>query len=129
MVQLNLTAAQRRALSNGKNIQVKLTQIGSGLEYDLDECQYDKLMKCQKSKTGKGVRIINGGAPVRGSGVTGETFGGSLLEEYKAYQAKKGGKLKIKNLKQGLKVAKQVADMGAEAYGYSGIVDAGVSQG
>jgi hypothetical protein len=131
MVQMDLTAAQIRSLEAGRNINVRPDQIGRGsVDVDMDDEQMEKVHKCARSRTGRGVRI-GGGRPRK---VTGESFGGSLSQELDAYRKKQqGGKFKIKapSKKQLLKAAqvgKMVADTGAQMYGYDSALDAGVSQ-
>jgi hypothetical protein len=132
MVQMDLTAAQIRSLEAGRNINVRPDQIGRGsVDVDMDDEQMEKVHKCARSRTGRGVRI-GGGRPRK---VTGESFGGSLSAELEAYRTKKqGGKFKIKapsakQLKKAAQVGKMVADTGAQLYGYDSALDAGVSQG
>ena len=154
MVKLNISEAQIRALEQGKNINVKPSQIGSGVEVDMDEGQLHRVQKCACSRTGRGVRI-GGGAPR----TTGATFGASLLAEKQARQraqlaraaearaqaqmtggyvqrsgpvGRSGGKIKLKmpnakQLKKAAQAAKMVGDAGAQMYGYDSLVDAGVS--
>jgi hypothetical protein len=127
MVRLDLTNKQIAALEAGKNINIKPSQIGTGaVEVDMDEEQLCRVQKCARSKTGRGVRVGGGRPPA----TTGKNFGGSLKEEYMAYKAKQGGKLKLPNAKQLKKAAaaaKMVGDAGAQMYGYDSLVDAGVS--
>jgi hypothetical protein len=131
MVQMDLTAAQIRSLEAGRNINVRPDQIGRGsVDVDMDDEQMEKVHKCARSRTGRGVRI-GGGRPRQ---VTGASFGGSLSQELDAYRKKQqGGKFKIKapsakQLKKMGQVTKMVADTGAQMYGYDSALDAGVSQ-
>jgi hypothetical protein len=131
MVQMDLTAAQIRSLEAGRNINVRPDQIGRGsVDVDMDDEQMEKVHKCARSRSGRGVRI-GGGRPRQ---VTGASFGGSLSAELEAYRKKQGGKFKIKapsakQLKKAAQVGKMVADTGAQLYGYDSALDAGVSQG
>jgi hypothetical protein len=129
MVQMDLTAAQIRSLEAGRNINVKPSQIGrGGVDVDMDDEQMEKVERCARSRSGRGVRI-GGGRPRK---VTGESFGGSLSAELDAYRKKQqGGKFKMPNarqLKKAAQVGKMVADTGAQMYGYDSALDAGVSQ-
>jgi hypothetical protein len=130
MVQMDLTAAQIRSLEAGRNINVRPDQIGRGnVDVDMDDEQMEKVHKCARSRSGRGVRI-GGGRPRQ---VTGASFGGSLSQELDAYRKKQGGKFKIKapsarQLKKAAQVGKMVADTGAQMYGYDSALDAGVSQ-
>jgi hypothetical protein len=131
MVQMDLTAAQIRSLEAGRNINVRPDQIGRGsVDVDMDDEQMEKVHKCARSRSGRGVRI-GGGRPRK---VTGESFGGSLSAELDAYRKKQqGGKFKIKapskkQLQKAAMVTKMVADTGAQLYGYDSALDAGVSQ-
>jgi hypothetical protein len=131
MVQMDLTAAQIRSLEAGRNINVRPDQIGRGsVDVDMDDEQMEKIAKCSRSRSGRGVRI-GGGRPKQ---VTGASFGGSLSQELDAYRKKQqGGKFKIKapsakQLKKAAQVGKMVADTGAQLYGYDSALDAGVSQ-
>jgi hypothetical protein len=131
MVQMDLTATQIRSLEAGRNINVRPDQIGRGsVDVDMDDEQMEKVHKCARSRTGRGVRI-GGGRPRQ---VTGSSFGGSLSAELEAYRKKQqGGKFKIKapsakQLKKMGQVTKMVADTGAQMYGYDSALDAGVSQ-
>jgi hypothetical protein len=104
MVKLNISAAQIRALEQGKNINVRPDQIGEGVEVDMDEGQLHRVQKCACSRSGRGVRI-GGGVPMSGA-----TFGASLkgdvirrrdqmIREAQS-KAQAGGKLKLPNAKQ-----------------------------
>jgi hypothetical protein len=132
MVQMDLTPAQIRSLKNGRNINIRPDQIGRGsFDVEMDDEQMEKVHKCARSRSGRGVRIISG-LPRQ---VTGASFGGSLSQELDAYRKKQqGGKFKIKapsakQLKKAAQVGKMVADTGAQLYGYESALDAGVSQG
>jgi hypothetical protein len=131
MVQMDLTAAQIRSLEAGRNINVRPDQIGRGsVDVDMDDEQMEKVHKCARSRSGRGVRI-GGGRPRQ---VTGASFGGSLSQELDAYRKKQqGGKFKIKapskkQLQKAAQVGKMVADTGAQMYGYDSALDAGISQ-
>jgi hypothetical protein len=126
-----LTAAQIRSLEAGRNINVRPDQIGRGsVDVDMDDEQMEKVHKCARSRSGRGVRI-GGGRPKQ---VTGSSFGGSLSRELDSYRKKQqGGKFKIKapsakQLKKTAQAGKMVADTGAQLYGYDSALDAGVSQ-
>jgi hypothetical protein len=132
MVQMDLTAAQIRSLEAGRNINVRPDQIGRGsVDVDMDDEQMEKVHKCARSRSGRGVRI-GGGRPRQ---VTGASFGGSLSHSLDAYRKEQqGGKFKIKapsakQLKKAAQVTKMVADTGAQLYGYDSALDAGISQG
>jgi hypothetical protein len=57
MVQMDLTAAQIRSLEAGRNINVRPDQIGRGsVDVDMDDEQMEKVHKCARSRTGRGVR-------------------------------------------------------------------------